>query len=75
MGMTWLLKAKKAWNSACSLPHATGSIKGGATILVYYCAQLRAKHLIARSRKTLIGYFNAGSLGVNDTDSDGISLE
>ncbi|MCR9108006.1 hypothetical protein [Marivita sp. XM-24bin2] len=73
--MTWLLKAKKAWNSARCLPDAKGSIKGGATILVYYCAQLGAKELIARSRKTLIGYFNAGSLGVNGTNSDGISLE
>jgi hypothetical protein len=54
------------------LPDATTSIKGGATILVYYCAQLGCESVkdrlilrgnpsdrgfIADSRKTLIGYF------------------
>jgi hypothetical protein len=39
------------------LPDATTSIKGGATILVYYCAQLCGAGQIAGYRKTLIGYF------------------
>lgn len=42
------------------------SIKGGATILVYYCTQLRDAAQLAGSRKTLIGYFNLLCLSVKD---------
>jgi hypothetical protein len=74
MGMTWLLKRGKGV-FARSLPDATESIKGGATILVYYCAQLLGAAQIAGYRKTLIGYFTLPGLDVRDRHKDGTKVE
>ncbi|MFA8384259.1 MAG: hypothetical protein ACEPO2_01440 [Pelagibaca sp.] len=61
--MTWLLKGE--FGSLSRYVHdGSDSIKGGATILVYYCAQLNDAGLIAGYRKTLIGYFTSLWLSV-----------